>query len=61
MLRVFFRKRNTLARITNYMELPKRRILLNTFFKAQFNDCPAIWVFHSRALNNKINDYMNVV
>ena len=37
------------------MELLKRRILLNAFFKAQFNYCPAIWVFHSRALNNKIN------
>ena len=35
------RKVNALARIANYMELPKRR-------KAQFNYCPAIWMFHSR-------------
>ena len=35
------------------MELPKRRILMNAFFKAQFNYCPVIWMFHSRALNNK--------
>ena len=37
------------------MELPKRRILRNAFFKAQFNYCPIIWMFHSRNLNNKIN------
>ena len=49
------RKLNALARVTNYMELPKRRILINTFFKAQFNYCPAVWMFHSCSLNNKIN------
>ena len=48
-------KLNVLARVTNYMELPKRRILMNAFFKAQFNYCPVIWMFHSRSLNNKIN------
>ena len=37
------------------MELPKRRIVMNAFFKAQFNYCPAIWLFHSCTLNNKIN------
>ena len=36
------------------MELPKRRILMNVFFKAQFNHCPIIWMFHSRCLHNKI-------
>ena len=49
------RKLNALARVTNYMELPKRRILMNAFFKAQFNYCPAIWMFHSRSSNNQIN------
>ena len=48
-------KLNVLARVTNYMELPKRRILMNAFFKAQFNYCPVICMFHSRSLNNKIN------
>ena len=59
MLRTFVRKQakklNTLARVTNYMELPKRRILMNAFFKAQFNYCAAVWKFHNRSLNNKIN------
>ena len=49
------RKLNALARIANYMKLPKRRILMNAFFKSQFNYCPAIWMFHGRTLNNKIN------
>ena len=49
------RNLNALARLTNYMELPKRRLLLNAFFKAQFNYCPVVWMFHSRFLNNKIN------
>ena len=40
------RKLNTLARLTNYMELPKRRLLLNAFFKSpQFNYCPVVWMF----------------
>jgi len=49
------RKLNALSRLTNYMELPKRRLLMNAFFKAQFNYCPVVWMFHSRSLNNKIN------
>ena len=49
------RKPSALSRIANYMELPKRRILMNAFFKAQFNYCPIILMFHSRCLNNKIN------
>ena len=42
------KKLKALARVTNYMELPKRRILVNAFFKAQFNYCPAVWMFHNR-------------
>ena len=48
-------KLNASARLTNYMELPKRHPLLNAFFKAQFNCCPVVWMFHPRSLNSKIN------
>ena len=41
------RKLNAPARVTNYMELPKRRILMNASFKAKCNYCPVIWMFHS--------------
>ena len=36
------RKLNALATVANYMELLKRRILMNAFFKVQFNYCPVI-------------------
>ena len=49
------RKLNALARLTNYLEPPKRRILMNVLFKTQFNYCPVVWVFRSRSLNNEIN------
>ena len=49
------RKLTALSLITNYMELPKRRILMNAFLKSQFNYCPIIWMFYSRSLNNKIS------
>ena len=37
------------------MEQPERLILMNAFFKPQFNYCPAVWMFHNRLLNNKSN------
>ena len=48
-------KLNALARVTNYMELSKRRILTSASFKAQFNYFPSGLMFHSRSLNNEIN------
>ena len=48
-------KLNALARATIYMELSKRLILMNVFFKAQFNYFPAVWMIHNCSLNNKIN------
>ena len=48
-------KLNALVRVTNYMKLPKKRISMNAFFKAQLNHCPVVSMVHSRFLNNKIN------
>ena len=39
----------------NYVSLEKRRIVMKTFIESQFNYCPLIWMFHPRAINNKIN------
>ena len=49
-------KIHVLSRITNYMSLNKRRLLMKTFVESQFNYCPLIRMFHSRRLNNKINN-----
>ena len=48
-------KVHVLARITPYMSIPKRKLLMNSFFMSQFNYCPLVWMCHSRKLNNKIN------
>ena len=49
------RKIHALARMTPFMTLSKRRLLMNSFFKTQFNYCPLIWMCHSRENNRKIN------
>ena len=48
-------KLNALSRVTPYMDLSKRCLLLNAFFISQFSYCPLVWMFHSRGKNNKIN------
>ena len=37
------------------MNIEKNRIILKAFIGSQFGYCPLIWMFHSRSLNNKIN------
>ena len=46
---------NALARISGYMDLLKRWVIMKLFIASQFGYCPLTWMFHSRALNNKIN------
>ena len=48
-------KINALSRATPFMNISKRRILVNSFFNSQFNCCPLVWMFHSRSISNKIN------
>ena len=38
-----------------YMDFPKRKQIMNAFFKSQFSYSPSTWMMHSRKLNNKIN------
>ena len=49
------RKLNALARIASYIYIRKRRTLMNSFFKSQFNYCPLIWMCCNRSLNSKID------
>ena len=48
------KKLSALARVTPYMTLEEKEIVMNSFFNAQFNYCPLIWMLHSRKNNNKI-------
>ena len=38
-----------------YMNIIKRRTIMNAFITSQFGYCPLVWMFHSRKLNNRIN------
>ena len=49
------RKISALARVTPYMGIAKKNILMNAFFTSQFSYCPLVWICHSRTNNNKIN------
>ena len=49
-------KLHALARIVNYMDLPKRRVLMKAFITSQFSYCPLTWMSRSRTLNNRINN-----
>ena len=49
-------KLHALARIVNYMDLPKRKVLMKAFITSQFSYCSLIWMLHSRTLNNRISN-----
>ena len=37
------------------MSFDKRRMTMKAFIESQINNCPLIWMIHSRTLNYKIN------
>ena len=49
-------KLRALERATPYMNVEKKKILMNSFFNAQFNYCPLIWILQSRRNNNIIRN-----
>ena len=49
------KKYHALARVCNYMDTKKRRVLKNAFITSQFSYSPLVWMVHSRTLNNRIN------
>ena len=48
-------KINALGRTAPFMNIEKRRAIMNAFFNSRFSYCPLIWMFHSRLINNKTN------
>ena len=49
------RKISALARVTPYMGIAKKNILMNAFFTSQFSYCPLVWMYRGRTNNNKMN------
>ena len=48
-------KLNGFSRIASYMTFDHRRLTLNSFVTSHFSCCPIGWMFHSRKLNERIN------
>ena len=48
-------KLNDLARVALYINMRKRKIIMKSFVTSQFGNCPLLWMFQSRRLNNKVN------
>ena len=49
------RKTYPLARVAPYMDLSKRRMVMNAFFNSHSSYCPLIWMCHSRTTNRNIS------
>ena len=47
---------HALFRVANYTNFDKRRILFKIFRTSQFSYCPFVWMYHSKELNNRINN-----
>ena len=50
------RSYNALSRVAHYMSIEQRRIIMRAFISSQFGYCQLVWMFHSRRLNNRINN-----
>ena len=50
------REIHALARVTPYMNISKRRILMNAFVTSQFSYCPLIWICCSYINNRESNE-----
>ena len=48
-------KMHALSRVASYINISKRCIFINAFFKSQCSYCPLVWMWHSRAHNGRIN------
>ena len=46
---------NALTKLRPYMGTTKKQILMNVFFKSQFNYCPLVWMWCNRSLITKVN------
>ena len=43
------------CKITKFMSIKQRRVLMKSFIDSEFGYCPLIRMFHGREVNNKIN------
>ena len=48
-------KLHALARVSNYMDTEKVKLIMRSFIMSHFRYCPLIWMFHDRTTNSRIN------
>ena len=48
-------KLHALARISNYVDVEKLRVMMNAFVVSQFSYCPLVWMLHDGSVDKKIN------
>ena len=48
-------KLTALASIAKFLDINKRKLLMNSFVISQFNYCPIIWMYCQRQCNNSVN------
>ena len=46
---------HALAKISQYMNIRKRRMTVKAFIALKYGYCPAVWMFYSRKLNSRVN------
>ena len=49
------RKLGVLARLSKFISLKQKRVLMETFLQSQIGYCLLIWMLYSRKVNSKIN------
>ena len=48
-------KLHALSRVSHFMDVKQRQLIMKAFINSQFGYCPLVWMFHSRKMNNRIN------
>ena len=49
-------KLHALARVSNFMSINQRKMIMNAFIRSQFSYCPLIWMRHSKTIHSIINN-----
>ena len=49
------KKMHALTQVFKYVNISQRKLIANAFIMSQFSYCPLICMFHSRAMEHRIN------
>ena len=55
------KKLHALVRISQFMNIHKRRMAMNAFIASDFRYCLLVWMLHSKKLNSQVKSIKNSV